>query len=419
MSPFIRCVMLAVCVGSVASGACFEPVDSGVGTVSLNLVGQTPSGSTYRLRDAVLAVNGPAYSETWDTEDDPERTSLSADVDQGEYEVELEEGWRLERLAPPEPPVTVEAALLSDNPLAFTVEAGARTRVPLRFRVEDGDVELDQGYDIEIEVEEPTVPAVTIAPLASPTNDSTPTIAFTVAADGAVSITCRIDGGAFAACTSPYTTPALADGVHTIGVRATDGMGRFGEATTTFAVDTTPPTVSLAGNPAVTSDATPTLSFATAGSPVELRCRFDGGAYVPCQTPTSHTAPSALADGAHTFQVRVSDAAGNIATASFAFTVDTAAPNVIITSGPTQTVYGATATFAFSTSGSPTSVQCRSYARGAPSGAYVSCTSPVAWAVQLPVYPETYAPWTFEVQVTDAAGNARSATWDYATGLVI
>lgn len=305
-----------------------------MGTVSLQLVGQSPSGTVYRLRDAVVAVDGPAYSETWDTEDDPDRTSLSADVDVGEYEVELAEGWRLERLAPPEPPVTVDATLLSDNPLAFAVSAGARTRVPLRFRVEDGDVELDQGYDIEIEVEEPLPPAVTITSVPSPTSDSTPTISFVVTASGAVSTECRLDGGAFAACTSPYTTPALSDGAHVIHVRATDGMGRTGDATA-------------------------------------------------------------------------------------AFVVDTVAPSVIITSGPTQVVYSTTTTFTFSASGSPTNVECRSYARGAPSGAFVSCSSPTTWAVQFPTPPASYAPWTFEVRVTDAAGNARSATWDYATAIII
>ena len=56
-----------------------------------------------------------------------------------------------------------------------------------------------------------------------------------------------------------------------------------------------------------------------------------------------------LADGRHTFQVRATDAAGNVgAGASYAWTVDTVAPTTTIDSGPDDPTNQTSATFEFS-----------------------------------------------------------------------
>ena len=67
-------------------------------------------------------------------------------------------------------------------------------------------------------------PATTIDSGPSGTiTDSTPTFAFSTNEAGS-SFECKVDGGAFAACTSP-TTPSLGAGSHSFQVRATDVAG--------------------------------------------------------------------------------------------------------------------------------------------------------------------------------------------------
>ena len=56
------------------------------------------------------------------------------------------------------------------------------------------------------------------------TEDDTPTFSFGSPEPGS-SFECRIDGGAFFGCSSPYTTAALAPGRHTLEVRARDSAG--------------------------------------------------------------------------------------------------------------------------------------------------------------------------------------------------
>lgn len=71
-------------------------------------------------------------------------------------------------------------------------------------------------------VEDSTAPQTTIG--TAPTGGlSGVTVAFSSSEAG--TFECRVDGGAFAACASPFTTGALAAGAHTFEVRATDQAG--------------------------------------------------------------------------------------------------------------------------------------------------------------------------------------------------
>ena len=70
---------------------------------------------------------------------------------------------------------------------------------------------------------------ITSAPPASSTA-TTATVGFGSPDADATAFQCSVDGGAFAACTSPFTTPALPVGPHTVDVKATDDLGNTGAA---------------------------------------------------------------------------------------------------------------------------------------------------------------------------------------------
>jgi Bacterial Ig-like domain len=162
---------------------------------------------------------------------------------------------------------------------------------------------------------------------AGPTNDAAPSFGFST--DG-VTVACSVDQGtpAWASCTSGTTHAVgapLPDGTHTFRVRATNGLGTHAISARTFTVDTTPPPLSIGFGPSgTTSDSTPLFGFSVeAGATAE--CSIDQGApaYGSCASPTTHAAVAPLADGAYLFRVRATDAVGNQASVTRAFTVDT------------------------------------------------------------------------------------------------
>jgi hypothetical protein len=150
-----RLLMIAL----LALGACDEPKPAAnepvgpVGRVEFNLVGQGSQGSLFRLRDAVVTVQGPDRTLFFDSEENPDETSFSAVLPAGSYSSFLQEGWHLERLDTSK--VVANATLLSSNPDFFEVLEGDRTRVALRFQVERDVVVTDPGLlEITLEVEE-------------------------------------------------------------------------------------------------------------------------------------------------------------------------------------------------------------------------------------------------------------------------
>lgn len=161
----VSCLLAAAMVASVA---CTEARPGApTGTITLDLVSTAASGISYRLRSATITVQGPGTLKVWNTEDAPDQSSLSADVATGDYTAQLASGWRLVRIdAGSETPVA--AVLISDNPAHFTVSEHQRTGVPLRFRLDDGEVDLDPGYDITVTVEEPNPSVIVVANAGGP-----------------------------------------------------------------------------------------------------------------------------------------------------------------------------------------------------------------------------------------------------------
>ena len=159
-----------------------------------------------------------------------------------------------------------------------------------------------------------TPPDTTIT--AGPTGtigDDTPTFEFTSTEAGSI-FECKVDAGEWTSCSSPETTAALAPGSHTFQVRAIDPAGNVdpSPASRSFTVeaqDTTPPDTAITSGPSgPTNDSTPTFEFNAPGEPgATFECNLDNAGWSACTSPRTTTT---LADGAHTFQVRAKDAAG-------------------------------------------------------------------------------------------------------------
>ena len=228
-----------------------------------------------------------------------------------------------------------------------------------------------------------------------PTSSASPSFAFSSNEAGA-SFACRIDGGAWGPCASPQSFGPLADGQHTVEVRATDTAGNVDAtpAARTFTVDTRAPQTTVTAGPAGPSeDSTPTFSFASDENGGRFECRMDGGAFAACDSPFT---PAALSDGAHTFEVRAVDAAGNAdaTPASRTVVVDTSPPDTTIVTGPAGTTGDASPAFTFHGSETGASFQCR-----LDGGTFAACSSPhLASAL-------AEGPHTLEVRAVDAAGN--------------
>ena len=205
------------------------------------------------------------------------------------------------------------------------------------------------------------------------TGDSTPTWAFT-SSETPSTFQCRIDGGAWSACASPFTPAALTDGAHSFDVRAIDAAGNSDAtpASRSITVDTAAPNTTIDSGPSgVTGDSTPTWAFSSSEAGSTFECRLDGGTWNACASPFT---PAALTDGAHSFEVRATDPSGNVdaSPASRSVTVDTAAPDTSIDSGPSGLTGDDTPAWAFSSTEPGSSFECRIDA-----GLWVSCASPL------------------------------------------
>jgi Big-like domain-containing protein/parallel beta helix pectate lyase-like protein len=157
-----------------------------------------------------------------------------------------------------------------------------------------------------------------------PTSATTPTFAFDAGESGAA-FACRVDSGAWADCTSPWTTTtALDDGEHSVSVRAIDAAGNTDAtpATRSFTVDTVSPHTTITSAPPATSTSDrASISFTVDEAGSSSQCLVDAHDWVGCTSPHE---VSGLAQGAHTVIVRSRDAAGNVESpgASASWTVD-------------------------------------------------------------------------------------------------
>jgi hypothetical protein len=121
------------------------------------------------------------------------------------------------------------------SPFAPALADGEHT-VEVRAIDAEGDVDPTPGSATF--VVDTTAPEVVVDPVASPTPDPTPDITFSATDEnGIAGTTCKVDDTDAVPCTSPFTTPTLEEGEHTVTVEATDNAGNTGSGSVTFVVD--------------------------------------------------------------------------------------------------------------------------------------------------------------------------------------
>ena len=141
-----------------------------------------------------------------------------------------------------------------------------------------------------------------------------------VASSLAVTTGITLDGAAFQSGSA-----VVSEGAHVLSVRAVDSAGNVATASVSFAIDRTAPTLTVAGVASGALVKGPvTLTFsATDTSPVVVAATLDGVVVASGASVTS--------DGLHTLLVTATDAAGNVAQQTLAFTIDATPPTVVIT----------------------------------------------------------------------------------------
>jgi lysophospholipase L1-like esterase len=166
-----------------------------------------------------------------------------------------------------------------------------------------------------------TPPATTIA--AQPSGaiaDTTPTFTFSSSELGS-RLECSVDNGAYATCTSPFTTPALGQGPHSLAVRAVDVAGNVDDtpAVRTFTVDTVAPTLSVS-----CTDTVPLLGAARA----TVTAADGGSGFAAGSDPTGIVDLITSVPGRQTYSVTATDLAGNATTKSCDYDVRYPDPGV-------------------------------------------------------------------------------------------
>jgi hypothetical protein len=128
---------------------------------------------------------------------------------------------------------------------------------------------------------------------------------------------CRLDGAGWGTCPPPKAYASLANGNHSFDARAVDAVGNVDQtpASRTFTVsvaanDTTPPETTIDSGPSGTIKQTfARFSFSSSEAGSRFECRIDVSAWSACTSPKK---VSGLSHGAHVFEVRAIDAAGNV-----------------------------------------------------------------------------------------------------------
>ena len=244
--------------------------------------------------------------------------------------------------------------------------------------------------------------AITDGP-APVTAETGATVEFAATESGATvapTTSCRLDGGSWRPCESPYGYTDLDDGEHRIDVRATDAFGKQTVAEHVWTVAAEPPRTEFTEPlpPAVTNSTSIEIEFSATDPDSIFECRLDAGEWDSCVSPAIF---NGLPAGGHELRVRAVNELGvpDPIPATFAWTIDSAAPVATILDAPPARTADRRPAFEFGAN-EPGSV----FACAIDSTELAACASPFQPAGDLPEGVHT-----FRVEAIDLAGN-RSST---------
>jgi hypothetical protein len=258
-----------------------------------------------------------------------------------------------------------------------------------------------------------TAPKITTQPL-NQTVTSGQTATFSVAATGTAPLTYqwkRNGANIVGATASSYTTPVTttADSGSTFQIVVSNIAGNTPSTTVTLTVNAAAVAPSITTQPAnqtVTAGQTATFSVAATGTaPLSYQWKKNGSNIVGA-TASSYTTPATTtADNGSTFQVVLSNVAGNTPSATVTLTVNATAVAPSITTQPAnQTVTaGQTATFSVAATGTaPLTYQWKKNGLNIGGATSANYTTPATTTADNAS--------TFQVVVNNAAGNTPSVT---------
>jgi hypothetical protein len=175
----------------------------------------------------------------------------------------------------------------------------------------------------------PAAPTITGTPTDPTTTTTTAPATFTFTDSPGLTFKCGLDNAAPAACTSPKTYSALAQGFHTFQVIAFSGTTASNPTAFSWAI--VPPKPVIGAHPTDPTGATSaTFTYTDAQSGVGFACALDTSAFTSCNA--SGINYTNLGAGDHFFQVQAQIGSNPPSPVSrFFWTVDRAAPTITVT----------------------------------------------------------------------------------------
>ncbi|MEI7889221.1 MAG: hypothetical protein WCI34_02820 [Actinomycetes bacterium] len=333
--------------------------------------------------------------------------------------------WTVDRTAPAAPTITgapTGRTNVNSAALTFSAEAGATFQCSInsgaysacttpysRTGITDGSFTIavqakDAAGNVStattknwtVDTVAPAAPSITSGPSGT-VSRTTASIAFT--GEASATFTCSVDGGAYTSCSSPLALSDLAVGSHTVGIRATDLAGNTGPAVTrNWTIDSSAPAPTITSAPAAkVRVATASIAF-TGLTDGTFQCSLDEASWTACTSPKTL---SGIADGDHSFAVRVTDAMGQVsssATASWSVkTTLPAAPSIAGTPASLTRLKSASLTVTAIEAGDTLSCSVDG-------GSYGACSAPITMSA---LAEGTH---TVSARETDSFGNVSLVT---------